>query len=407
MKEFFQVLDIDTVLAFKTRFPKVESEVVQLDQALGRVLADNIVAGGDIPGFNRATMDGFAVQAASTFGASEQNPAYLTIAGSVNMGQAPGFSIGPGQAARIATGGMLPPGADCVVMVEHTDTIDDSTVEIHRSQAPGQNMVAGNEDVSKGQRVLAKGRRLRPQEIGILAACGYGELMVYRRPRVGIISTGDEVVPIDTVPEPGRIRDINSHALAALLRDNGAEPVFYGIVGDSYRDLFAHCRKALVESDMVLISGGSSVGMRDLTLDALQALEQSRILVHGISIRPGKPTILAQCGSKAFWGLPGHVASAMVVFMVVVRPFLEHLCGQTAIPPLRVSARLTRNLVSVQGRVGFVRVRLVHQDGEYWAEPILGQSGLIHTMVEADGLVAIDMNCEGLEKGELVEVRLI
>jgi molybdopterin molybdotransferase len=407
MKAFFQVLDIDTVLGFKREFPRVATEVIPLEHALGRVLAADIVAEDDIPGFDRATMDGYAVQAASTFGASESNPAYLTIVGSVRMGRSPRISVGPGQAARIATGGMLPEGADCVVMVEYTESVDDTTVEVHRSLAPGQHVILRNEDVSRGQAVLNRGRGLRAQEVGLLAACGQSRVSVFRRPRIAIISTGDEVVAVDQTPRPGQIRDVNSYALAALVRDAGAEPIGYGIVGDRYGDLLACCRRALEASDMVLISGGSSVGMRDLTLDALEALEESRILVHGISIRPGKPTILARCGEKPFWGLPGHVASAMVVFMVVVRPFVDHLCGRSAHPPVTVRALLSRNLASVQGRVGFVRVRLAKRDGAVWAEPILGQSGLIHTMVAADGLIAIGMNSEGLEKGATVDVRLI
>jgi len=224
---------------------------------------------------------------------------------------------------------------------------------------------------------------------------------------VGIISTGDEVVPMDADPSPGQIRDINTHTLAALVQEAGARAVAYGIVGDRYDDLVLTCKNALQASDMVLISGGSSVGMRDLTLDAIEALDRSRILVHGISIRPGKPTILAQCGAKPFWGLPGHVTSAMVVFMVVVRPFLDHIAGRRSHSPNRIRARLNRNLASVQGRIDFVRVRLVEVDGDFNAEPILGQSGLIHTMVEADGLVAIDMNSEGLDQGALVDVMII
>ncbi len=407
MKEFFNVLDIDTVLDLKARFSQVATELIQLDQTLGRVLAETVSADGDIPGFDRSTMDGFAVQAASTFGATESNPAYLTLVGSSQMGRAPDFSIGPGQAADIATGGMLPAGADCVVMLEHTDTVDDTTIEIHRSLAPGQHVILRDEDVSQGQKLLSPGRVLRAQEIGLLSACGYNRVSVFQRPRVGIISTGDEVVPVDTVPRPGQIRDVNSNALAALVQDAGAVPIRFGIVGDRYEDLLDSCQRALEKSDMVLISGGSSVGMRDLTLDVLEALNESEILVHGISIRPGKPTILAQCGSTPVWGLPGHVASAMVVFMVVVRPFLDQLGGRMAGPSVSVRARLSRNLASVQGRVGFVRVRLVEKNGEPWAEPILGQSGLIHTMVAADGLVAIDMNSEGLEKGTAVDVRLI
>ncbi len=407
MKEFFQVLDIDAVLALKERFERLDSEKAPLNKALGRVLAENIVAPSDLPGFNRATMDGFAVRAASTYGASEGNPAYLEVVGSVIMGKAPAFSVGSGQAARIATGGMLPEGADSVVMLEHTDNLDVNTIEVHRSVSPGQYMVAKDEDMAQGRLLLTSGKPLRPQEIGLLAAIGRQAVMVYKRPKVGIISTGDEVVPCEADPALGQIRDINSHTLSALVREAGAQPVAYGIVSDRYEALYAAFECALEENDMVLVSGGSSVGTRDLTLDALEALEQSRILFHGVSIRPGKPTILARCGTKSFWGLPGHVASAMVVFMVLVRPLLDYIGGRLPREPVRVRARLSRNLASVQGRVDFVRVRLTSKNNEPWAEPILGQSGLIRTMVEADGLVAIDMNSEGLDQGTWVEVTLI
>jgi molybdopterin molybdotransferase len=407
MKEFFQVLTIDAVLALKERFDPVGSESVPLDTALGRVLAENTVSPADIPGFKRATMDGYAVRAASTFGASESSPAYLEVTGAVAMGQTPDFGVGPGQAARIATGGMLPAGADSVVMVEHTESLGEKTIEVHRSVAPGQYMVGRDEDASQGQLLLPAGCVLRPQEIGLLAAVGRYQVVVHRRPRVGILSTGDELVPCDADPVPGQIRDINTHTLAALVREAGAEPAVYGIVKDRYELLFEAFGRALKENDMVLVSGGSSVGMRDLTLDVLEALEHSRILFHGVSIRPGKPTILAQCDTKAFWGLPGHVASAMVVFKVLVRPLLNHVGGRKSEAAVTFKARLSRNLASAQGRVDFVRVRLVVKDGEQWAEPILGQSGLIRTMVEARGLVAIDLNSEGLEQGAQVDVLLI
>ena len=406
MKEFFHVLDMESTLALKERFERVSTESVKLEDALGRTLAQEVTAPADLPGFDRATMDGFAVQAASTFGASEANPAYLEVVGAVHMGKAPTVAVQAGQAMHIATGGMLPAGADSVLMVEHSDTIGEGTIEAHRSVAPGQNMVAGNDDVTRGQLLLPGGCCLRAQEIGLLAASGCKDVTVYRRPLVGIISTGDEVVPLDVAPEAGQIRDINTHTLSALIQGVQAQAVSYGIVGDDYDDLYAACQKALAENDMVLISGGSSVGLRDLTLDALEALDQSQVLAHGISIRPGKPTILVQCGAKAIWGLPGHVSSAMVVFMQVVRPFLEYLGGRKPQPPIKIKARLSRNLASVQGRVDFVRVRLTEIDGEQIAEPILGQSGLIHTMVAADGLVAIDMNSEGLDQGAQVDVML-
>ncbi|MGD8846586.1 MAG: molybdopterin molybdotransferase MoeA, partial [Desulfobacteraceae bacterium] len=367
---------------------------------------EDVTAPSDLPGFDRATMDGFAVQAASTFGASEASPAYLEVVGTVAMGRSPEFAVGPGQAAQIATGGMLPPGSDSVLMVEHSDTVGDNTIEAHRSVAPGQHTVAKDEDVAKGQLLLAKGRSVRAQEIGLLAAGGVCAVTVYRYPRVGVISTGDEVVPVDVKPALGQVRDINTHTLCALVQGAGARAISYGIVGDHYDDLYSTCTKALDETDMVLISGGSSVGFRDLTLGALEALDRSRVLAHGISMRPGKPTILVQNGAKAIWGLPGHVASAMVVFMQVVRPFLDHLAGRSPKGPIHIKARLSRNLASVQGRLDFVRVRLGQVEGETIAEPVLGQSGLIHTMVDADGLVAIGMNSEGLDKGAQVDVML-
>ncbi|MBI5550238.1 MAG: molybdopterin molybdotransferase MoeA [Desulfobacterales bacterium] len=406
MKEFFKVTTIEAVLALRKSFGCAGTERVSIEQALGRILAADLLAPSDIPGFDRSTVDGYAVRAASTYGASEGAPAYLAVVGSVEMGCTPIQVVGPGQAARIATGGMLPPGTDSVVMVEHTGVIDAATIEVYRSLAPGQHAVGRDEDAAKGQKLLVAGTRLRPQEVGLLAACGVTEVNVFAQPRVGIVSTGDEVVPVEALPQPGQVRDVNAHTLAALVRQCGGQAARYGIVPDRYETLLSVCRQALAQNDMVLVSGGSSVGTRDLTVDVLAALEQSRILVHGVSISPGKPTILAQCGAKPFWGLPGHVTSAMVVFMVLVRPFLAHLAGWTNDAPVRVPARLTRNVASAQGRVDFVRVRLTHQTGEIWAEPILGASGLIRTMVAADGLIAIDRNSEGLEQGAAVEVLL-
>jgi molybdopterin molybdotransferase len=203
------------------------------------------------------------------------------------------------------------------------------------------------------------------------------------------------------------VRDVNTHTLAGLVRQAGGRPTPYGIVPDRFEELRATCSRALAENDMVLVSGGSSVGTRDLSVAVIEALPQSEILVHGVSISPGKPTILAQCGTKPFWGLPGHVTSAMVVFLVLVRPFLSHIGGCPHDAPVRVKARLTRNLASAQGRVDYIRVRLEQRAGEQWAEPILGASGLIRTMVAADGLVAVDLNSEGLEAGAVVEVLLM
>jgi molybdopterin molybdotransferase len=408
MKPFFQVTDLNHVLAMAEEVLPTDSEPKPLGSALGRVLAEPITAQEDVPPFDRATMDGFAVAAASTFGASEANPAYLNVTGRIAMGEVPSKAVGPGEAMKISTGGMLPPGADAVAMIEHAALLDETTIEIYRSVAPGQHVIGAGEDLRLGETLIAAGRRLRPQDAGLMAALGRTRVRVYRRPRVGIISTGDEVVPAEAKPGPGQIRDVNTHTLADLVRQAGAIPAKYGLVGDDLQRLKALCLQAAAENDMVLISGGSSLGMRDYTVEALAALPDSRIRAHGITISPGKPTILAQSGAKLVWGLPGHVTSAMVVFAAVVRPFLDRLSGVTAEvrrPP--VMARLTRNLESAAGRVDFVRVRLVRgAEGEMLAEPILGKSGLIRTMVQADGLIAIDMNTEGLEKGDPVAVAL-
>jgi molybdopterin molybdotransferase len=406
MKEFFKVTKLSKVLAYASDFSCVATEEVPLLDATERVLAGDIISGYDLPGFSRSTMDGYAVSGSSTFGATEGNPAYLTIVGSVAMGQSPDFSIGLGEACRIPTGGMLPQGSDSVVMIEHTETLDDKTIEVYRSVAPGQYVIEPSEDIKKGEVILPKGRKLRPQETGLLAAIGEVKVNVYKKPMVAVISTGDEVVSVEDTPGPAEIRDINSFTLSSQVRQVGGIPVLYGIVDDDYDALYEKCALALEQTDMVLISGGSSVGTRDFTIEVLSALPGSSILVHGISISPGKPTILAKTQGKAIWGIPGHVTSAMVVFRTVVQFFLEHIAGIRPQPQIntRLSARLSRNVASAQGRVDYIRIRLFDKDGELWAEPILGKSGLINTMVKADGLIEIDMNAEGLDKGSEVAV---
>lgn len=408
MKDFLQVTDLEQVFTYRKIFPVVGTETVKLADTVGRIVAEEIVSDVDLPDFSRTTMDGYAVRAASTFGASEGNPAYLTVKGTVAMGEAPEFTVGPGEAARIFTGGMLPGGADGVVMIEHTQSLDDTTIEVYRSVAPGQHMVTVGEDFARGQTMILPGRPVRPQEAGLMAAFGRDPVSVYRRPVIAVISTGDEVVPTHQAPGPGQIRDINTYTLAGLIREAGGIPVCLGIVGDAYEDLLEACREALKDADMALISGGSSMGARDFTIDALSALPESEILVHGIPISPGKPTILARSGNLPIWGLPGHVVSAMVVFSVVVRPFLDHISGRRGRTGTRrpLAAVLSRNVASAQGRIDYVRVALVQTDGILHAEPILGKSALINTMVKADGMIAIGMNTEGLDAGESVEVFL-
>lgn len=405
-KEFFSVTPVEKVFEYIAGFPQTSIETIDLLDAAGRILAEEIVSNIDLPGFERSTMDGYALRASDTFGASEGNPAFLEVQGSVPMGKKPDAAVSAGTAMRIATGGMLPDGADAVMMIEHTSEIDDTAIEVYKRVAPGTHIIRKDEDIRINTPLLGPGRRLRPQEAGIIAAMGKTDIKVYKKPVVGIISTGDEVVEADSVPETGCIRDINTYTLSAAIHLCGGLPRSYGIAGDQFDPLLTIAEKALAECDLLILSGGSSVGTRDLTIEVIEALQHSKILVHGLPVKPGKPTIIAQTGGKTVWGLPGHVASAMVIFEIFVKPCVRHIGGTTMFSNNHYSipAVLSRNLSSAQGRIDYVRVRIVEKNGSYYAEPILGPSGLIRTMLDADGLVKIDMNSEGLVKDTIVQV---
>lgn len=408
MNQFFKVKSLEEILARVKDFSPAASELIPVSETFSRVLAEDLVSKKDLPGFRRATMDGYAVMAGSTFGASEASPAWLEIIGTVAMGDIPDFTVEAGKAVRISTGGMLPRGADSVVMVEHTEAIDETSVEIYKSVAPLQNVIEASEDFAENEIVLKKGTFIRPQEQGLAAGLGFSSLQVYQHPKVGIISTGDEIIPIEEEPAPGKIRDINSYTLSGFVREAHAKPVTYGIVKDDPGALKKVLEKALEETDMVMISGGSSVGTRDFTIDVISSLPDTEILAHGISISPGKPTILARIGNKPVWGLPGQVVSAMVVVKIIVIPFLNQLKGLNKINQhIRVPALLSRNVASAQGRREFIRVILEHQASQIIARPVLGKSGLIRTMIHADGLLEIGEHVEGMEKGSMVDIILL
>lgn len=405
-KDFFQVTDMETVLTLVHEFPSVGVETRPLGECLNRILGRDVVSEIDLPEFARSTMDGYAVQAAATFGASEGAPALFDVVGRVEMGHVAAVSVNAGQAVEITTGGMLPEGADAVVMVEHTQRLDDRTIEVFKSVAPLQHVMEIGEDLRRGERILRRGTRVRPQEMGVLAALGVCDLCVYKRPVVGVISSGDEIVPIHQVPTLSQLRDVNTHTLCALTALAGAVAVPCGIVEDRREALDRRCREALETSDMVLISGGSSVGSRDYTLEVLRGLPDSRILVHGVSVSPGKPTILAESRGRILWGLPGQVTSAMIVFHTMVRPSILRMGGWDGEgeKQVEIPAVLSRNVASVLGRTDFVRVRLEKDQEKVTAVPLLGKSGLIHTMVKADGLIRIPRDSEGFDKGHTVGV---
>jgi molybdopterin molybdotransferase len=408
--EFFRLQTRQEVLALYPRFAPVATEDVDLAGAVGRVLGGPVVAPEAVPSFLRASMDGYAVAARDTFGASVGAPQYLEIKGEVAMGAVPERGVAPGEAWRVPTGAMLPAGADAVVMVEYTAEHPDQTLEVRRAVAPGENVLQPGEDVQAGELLFAAGTRLRPQDIGLLAALGVFRLDVYQRPRVVILSSGDELVAIDRKPAPGQVRDANAYLAAAQVQAWGGIPLIKGIIQDDFSALRAALAAALSKADLILISGGSSVGVRDLTLSAIQDLPQAEVLVHGVAIRPGKPTILAAVGDrgKPLLGLPGHPASAAVVMEVLGRPLLEHLSGvqARALWGRFVTAALSRNLAGASGREDYVRVRLRPEGETLWADPVLGPSGLLSPLVKSDGLVMIPLGVEGLFKGEEVKVRL-
>ena len=407
-KELFRVLTPGDALArlHEHLLPQVQTERVPLAQALGRVLAEDLASGVDLPDFARSTMDGYAVRAADTFGANEGLPAYLTLAGEVLMGTQATVQVGATQAARIATGGMLPPGADAVIMVELTQEVDPSTIEVLRPVAPGENVIRVGEDISTGAMVLARGHTLRAQDLGGLAALGITEVEVACRLRVGIMSSGDEVVAPDVQPRPGQIRDVNTAALVGLVQQAGHEAISLGVVPDVYERLEATARRGFAECDILILSAGSSVSTRDMTADVIASLGQPGVLVHGVSLRPGKPTILAVADNKPVFGLPGNPVSCMVTFDLFVTPTLALLSGATRPPRRTTFARLSHSIPSAAGREDYVQVKLEERGGEQWAVPVFGKSNLIYTLVHADGMVRVELDDGGLAEGAFVPVIL-
>ena len=406
---FFKVKTSEEVLDIIQGFEPLGEEIIPLAESFGRVLSRDVVSPEDLPGFHRSSMDGYAVRAKDTFGASESLPALLEAAGEVAMGQVPTVAVKGGRAVKISTGGMLPEGADAVVMVEHCRLLDEDTIEVTRTVSPNENVIQPTDDFEQGSTVLKKGSTLRPQDMGVMAGLGLTEAAVHKRPKVSIISTGDEIVPIAQRPRAGQVRDINTYTLSAFCRQAGAEPLVVGICGDSFAELRKMVDEALRRSDTVWVSGGSSMGTRDLTVNVLESFDGMELLVHGISISPGKPTIIARIGSKAAFGLPGHTASAMVVAEVFLSPFLSRLSGKAHFVVGQhkfLEARLSRNIESASGREDYIRVRLIKKGAEWVAEPLFGKSGLISTLVEADGLVRVDRNVEGLYQGDVVRVAL-
>ena len=396
-------------------------EIVKLDQSLGRVCGENIKAKGNIPPFSRSTVDGFAVKAKDSAGASAALPTYFEVIGEVEMGEETSLKLKTGEAVAIPTGGMLPEGADAVLMVEYTDYLADNTIETNRAVAAGENVVLKGEDIKKGAELFKSGHRIRPRDIGAMAGLGITEISVYGKPEIAVISTGDELAAPGEEAAPGEIKDINSYSISSLLNSYGVLTRKVGIVEDEFKLLKNAVAKNL-DSDLVLISGGSSVGIKDMTINILNSIGEPGVLLHGLSIKPGKPTILAIIEGTPVIGLPGHPASAWTVTRVLLKPVVQFLLGEIKADEIgridkkstnnnfdfSFEAELTRNIGSDKGREEYIPVRLFkNKENKLMAEPIVGKSSLITTLVESDALIKINTYEEGKNKGDKVKAELI
>ena len=397
-------------------------EDLPLQEAYGRVLASDLRATANLPGFRRSTVDGYAVRAKDTFGAGEGLPAILNLVGAVRIGQPAALTLLPGQTAWVPTGAMIPEDADAVVMLEYTETLSD-LVQISRPAAPGDNVILADEDATRGDLLLPAGQRVGSGEIGLLAALGCATVRVARQPRACILSTGDEIVPIDADPAPGQVRDINLHTITALIERAGGCVTSAQLHHDDADLLTASLQQAQLTCDLIVLSGGSSVGDRDYTINAINRAGQPGVLIHGIAVKPGKPTVLGNINGTPVLGLPGHPVSAMIAWRLFGDALIAALLGTSQPRRAVIRARLSANLASAPGREDFYRVRLQDVDAGSaggtavsegaqnpatiplpLAVPVLGKSGLITTMARIDGIIRIPLDSEGFQKGEIVEV---
>ncbi|SHN53795.1 gephyrin-like molybdotransferase Glp [Desulfovibrio litoralis] len=414
-KTFFNVISVQACQNILETFPQLDFVEDDFKNILTCYLAEDLYASEDLPKLARSSMDGYAVKAQDVFGASESNPAYLEEVANIAIAQVPDFTLQSGECASIVTGGYLPLGADAVVMVEHTQNMGAGTIEIRRSLAPNDNIMLQGEDAKKGECILKQGTLLRPQELGFMAALGLMKAKVYKKPKVGILSTGDELVAAGQPLKVGQIRDVNSPALVALVNSIGAEAKELGIVPDNLNSLRSAVLDNLNSHDVLILSGGSSVGTHDYTVELLAGLPNSEILVQGVAMSPGKPLIVAKIvtskGVKAIIGLPGQITSAQVVMHILILPFLRHLSGDLkafkAENRLTRKAILARNVASRQGREDYVRVRFEQDSNALLAYPLQGKSGLVKTLVEAQGLLRIPAELEGFEQGSEHDIILL
>lgn len=412
-----KLLKVDTIEEVRLKFDEYyaamekKAETIGLREACGRYLAEDVCSDIDCPSFRRSVVDGYAVRGADTFGVSESVPVFLDLIGSVEMGAEIKTIVEPGQTVYVPTGGMIPDGADAMVMVEHTDLMGDRMIVINKPAAPNSHIMNIGDDFKAGEKFFSKGHRIEAKDIGLLAACGKAKLSVYRKPKLTIISTGDELVEPGTKPGPCQIRDINAYAIAAFAEAAGAEILSLSIISDEYKNYREAVSKALEKSDMVVISGGSSAGKKDLTAQVIDSMGKPGVITHGLAIKPGKPTIIGiftdSGETKSVIGLPGHPLSSIIVFDVVINGFLKKYYLGNEEKQKTMTAVMTENVHSGAGRETYQLVNLTRAESGWLAEPIRAKSGSISQLAKADGYVVIGTDSEGVLAGQTVDVIMV
>lgn len=407
--DFFKVLSVYEVLSILDTHAKsymIGTQTVKSLDALGRTVSNDVYAEVDLPGFNRSTVDGYAVKSMDVMGASESIPSFLQCVKEIAMGEEVEYTLKNGETAYVPTGGMLPEGADGVVMIEYADKLDADTILMYKPIAPGENMTFRGDDLKKGEVIVNKGKFITPYDIGLLSGLGISEINVYKKPVFSVISTGDEIIDINETQKTGQVRDINGYALSALITQLGGEVYMKTIVKDDFSKLKDTLSNALESSDIIIFSGGSSVGAKDYTEQVIESFEGGQVLVHGVSIKPGKPTIIGKVNNKLVFGLPGHPVSAMIVFNRLVKEYAIMLLNKKA-NLFSVKAKLDSNVHSSPGKETYQMVQLVEADGEYTAVPIYAKSGIMTLLAKASGYIRIPNETEGLLKDENVDVFLM
>tara|TARA_B100000029_G_scaffold235772_1_gene232901 strand:+ start:4355 stop:5590 length:1236 start_codon:yes stop_codon:yes gene_type:complete len=408
LSEFFDVVTPEeaiNMLLSENNFPKMISEKINTIDSNGRILTQDIKSEINLPHFNRSSMDGYAIDANDSNGVSLSNPNYLEIIEEIKMGDVPKQKIIPGKTSRIFTGGMMPEGSTAVIMEEDTEELGNNMIEIKKPVSTGENIIFIGEETKKGNIIIKKGIKIRSQEIGSLLESGLTKIFVSKRPIIGVLSSGDELIPPGNKLELGKIRDINTYTISNLIKNSGCIAKIFPILPDDLNSQLNQAKNALQFCDMLIFSAGSSISYRDTTAEVINSLEKPGVIVHGISVKPGKPTILGLSGTKPIIGLPGNPVSSIMIFINIVKPILDKLNNHVSNIGNQIDCTLTQDISSQTGREDYVQVSLKINDQKILATPVFGKSNLINTLVNSDGFITIPPETGGLYKNSLVKVK--